>query len=151
MCWSQLKIVSMIIKVKKLKSDAKLPAYAYPGDAGLDLYSIEKIIVPAGSRRAIPTGLAFEIPSGYVGLVWAKSGLAFNQGLTTMSGVLDAGYRGELALSIFNTTSEDYCIEKGDKVAQLLIQPVIEAQITETEELSDSSRGTGGFGSTGKK
>lgn len=140
----------MKIKIKKLDEMAKVPSYSFPGDAGLDLCALESVVVPAGERAEIRTGLAFEIPDGYVGLVWDKSGLAFKQGLTTMSGVLDAGYRGELKLLIFNTTRQDYQFESGDKVCQLLIQPVVRAEIEEVEELSESTRGVGAFGSTGR-
>ena len=140
----------MIIKIKKLNSLAKIPHYAHPTDAGLDLCTVEKKVVPAGGRATIPTGLAFEIPEGFVGLVWDKSGLAWKQGLTSLSGVLDAGYRGELFLCLLNTTTEDYVFNVGDKVAQLLIQPVVQVEIKEATTLTDSSRGEGGFGSTGK-
>ena len=140
----------MIIKIKKLHDLAKIPAFAHDGDAGLDLCTVEKVIVPAGGRATIPTGLAFEIPEGFVGLVWDKSGLAFKKGLTSLSGVLDSGYRGQLFLCILNTSKEDYVFEIGDKVAQLLIQPVERPQIDEVEELSDSIRADGGFGSTGR-
>ena len=140
----------MIIKIKKLHDLAKVPAFAHEGDAGLDLCTVEKITVPAGGRATIPTGLAFEIPDGFVGLVWDKSGLAFKKGLTSLSGVLDSGYRGQLFLCILNTSKEDYVFEVGDKVAQLLIQPVERPQIYEVEELSDSVRADGGFGSTGR-
>lgn len=140
----------MILKIKKLNSLAKIPHYAHSTDAGLDLCTVEKKVVPAGGRAVIPTGLAFEIPEGFVGLVWDKSGLAFKQGLTSLSGVLDAGYRGELFLCLLNTTTEDYVFNVGDKVAQLLIQPVVQVEIEEVTTLTDSSRGEGGFGSTGK-
>jgi len=140
----------MKIKIKRLDPQAKLPSYAHPGDAGLDLCALAATVVPTRSRAEIRTGLAFEIPDGYVGLVWDKSGLAFKQGLTTMSGVLDAGYRGELKLLVFNTSEQDYHFAAGDKVCQLLIQPVARAEIEETGELADSSRGEDAFGSTGR-
>ncbi|OHA58962.1 MAG: deoxyuridine 5'-triphosphate nucleotidohydrolase [Candidatus Vogelbacteria bacterium RIFOXYD1_FULL_44_32] len=142
---------SFKLKIKKLNPEAKLPSYAHTGDAGLDLFAVEKVVVPAGERATISTGLAFEIPEGYVGLVWDKSGLAFKRGLTSVSGVLDSGYRGELFLCILNTSREDYIFAKGDKVAQLLIQPILHTDIEQVEELSDSSRGEGRFGSTGKQ
>ncbi|MEX0918832.1 MAG: dUTP diphosphatase [Candidatus Paceibacterota bacterium] len=140
----------MQIKIKKLHPEAKVPAYAHPGDAGLDLCTTEDIVVPAGGRANIPTGLALAIPDGYVGLVWDKSGLAFKSGLTSLSGVLDAGYRGELRLVLLNTTDTDYHFVAGDKVAQLLIQPIVRAEIEEVSDLPASRRGIGGFGSTGR-
>lgn len=140
----------MKIKIKKLVPEAKLPHYAHPGDAGLDLCALTDVTVPSGGRAEVRTGLAFEIPDGFVGLVWDKSGLAFKQGLTTMSGVLDAGYRGELKLLIFNTTDQDYHFAAGDKVCQLLVQPIVRVEIEEAEELLESTRGEGGFGSTGR-
>lgn len=140
----------MEIKVKKLKPEAKLPTYAHPGDAGMDLYAAEETTIPAHGRATVSTGVAFAIPGGYVGLVWDKSGLAAKGGITTMAGVLDAGYRGELLVVVHNTTAEDYTFEAGQKVAQMLIQPIIQAQITEATELDDTSRGEGRFGSTGK-
>jgi len=140
----------MKIKIKKLDHRAKLPLYAHPHDAGLDLFCLEPITILAWTRAVIRTGLAFEIPEGYVGLVWDKSGLAFKNGLTTMSGVLDAGYRGELKLLVFNASDADYEFAAGDKVAQLLIQPVERVAIEGVAELSDTNRGAGGFGSTGR-
>lgn len=142
--------MSITLKIKKLKPEAKLPSYAHPGDAGLDLCAAEVALIPAHTRAEISTGLAFEIPDGYVGLVWDKSGLAFKKGLTTMSGVLDAGYRGELKLLVYNTTDQDYSFNVGEKVAQLLIQPIERPEIAEADSLSETSRGEGGFGSTGR-
>ncbi len=140
----------MIIKIKKLHDLAKVPEFAHKGDAGLDLCTVEKVIVPAGDRATIPTGLAFEIPEGFVGLVWDKSGLAFKKGLTSLSGVLDSGYRGQLFLCILNTSKQDYVFEIGDKVAQLLIQAIVRPQVEEVEELNNSVRADQGFGSTGR-
>ena len=137
------------VKVKKLVPDAILPSYAHPGDAGMDIYSVEDRIIKAGERALVSTGLSIELPEGLVGLVWDKSGLANNSGLKTMAGVMDSGYRGEYKIVIFNTSKEDYFIKKGAKIAQLLIQPIMTAEIEQVEELSDTSRGTGAFGSTG--
>lgn len=140
----------MIIKVKKLKSAAKLPTYAHPGDAGMDLYAAEATTIPAHGRGTAPTGLAFAIPDGYAGLVWDKSGLAVKVGITTIAGVIDSSYRGELLVAVYNTTDTDYAFAVGDKVAQLLVQPIVLGEIVETNNLDDTSRGVGGFGSTGK-
>lgn len=138
------------VRVKKLKPEAKLPTYAHPSDAGMDLYAAEATTILAHGRGVVPTGLAFAIPDGYVGLVWDKSGLALKAGITTMAGVLDAGYRGELRVVLHNTTDTDYTFEAGDKVAQLLVEPIVQGLIVEVSDLDDTSRGDGGFGSTGK-
>lgn len=139
----------MTIHIKKLTSTAKLPNYAHPHDAGMDLYSCETTIIPPGERQLIPTGIAMSIPAGYVGLVWDKSGIATNHGLKTMAGVIDAGYRGEVKILVHNLSSKPYTVEAGSKIAQLLIQPVEQKKIVEVEELDDTSRGQKGFGSSG--
>ena len=140
------------IKVKKLHPDALLPAYAHPGeDAGMDIYSLSDMIIKAGERALIPTGLSMEFPPGNVALVWDKSGLAAKNGLKTMAGVIEHSYRGEYKIVVFNTSKDDYEVKKGQKVAQLLIQPIHTAEIEEVQELSQTSRGEGGFGSTGVK
>ncbi len=141
----------MQLKIKKLHPDAIVPTYAHEGDAGMDLYCVEEIKVPAnGGRASIKTGLAFEIPHGYVGLIWEKSGLSHKHGLKTFGGVIDAGYRGELTISLINLSPDDYLFEKSHKIAQMLIQPIIIPEIIEADSLSETSRGEGGFGSTGK-
>jgi dUTP pyrophosphatase len=138
------------LKVKKLHPDAILPSYAHSGDAGLDLYSIEDTIIKAGERALIPTGLSIELPQGYVSLIWDKSGLAAKNGIKTMGGVIEYTYRGEYKIVMLNTSKEDFKITKGQKIAQLLIQPIITAEVEEAQELSETSRGQGGFGSTGE-
>lgn len=140
----------MELKIKKLNADAKVPTYAHVIDAGFDLCSIEDIVIGGGKRVVVGTGLAIEIPDGYVGLVWDKSGLSNNHGLKTLGGVVDAGYRGEVKVGIINLSDFDYKVEAGHKVAQMLIQKVEHAEIVEVAELSDATRGAGGFGSTGK-
>lgn len=140
----------MILKVKKTDAAAKLPARATSGDAGLDLYSVEDIAIEPGDRLVVKTGIAMEIPFGYAGLVWDKSGLAAKKGLKTMGGVIDAGYRGEIQVVLANLGNEPHAIAVGDKIAQLLIQKVELPEVSEAAELSDSERGDGGFGSTGK-
>ncbi|MGB2580564.1 MAG: dUTP diphosphatase [Minisyncoccia bacterium] len=140
----------MEIKVKKLHKDAKIPTYAHHGDAGFDLYAIESVSIPIGARVLVGTGIAIEIPDGYVGLIWDKSGLSMVHGLKNLGGVIDAGYRGEIKAGVVNLSDEDYTITAGHKVAQMLIQKVERADIKEATELSDTSRGHGGFGSTGK-
>ncbi len=140
---------TMKIKIKKLNENAKLPTYAHQGDAGMDLYASDDVIMNPGEVVSVPTGLAFEIPEGFVGLIWDKSGLSLKQGLKTMGGVIDSGYRGETKVVITNLGKQPYHIKKHTKIAQMLIQPVSSAEIVEAEELSDSSRATGGFGSSG--
>lgn len=140
----------MELKIKKLHPDAKLPTYAHAGDAGFDLYAIESVIIPAGARVLVATGIAMEVPDGYAGLLWDKSGLSNNHGLKTLGGVMDAGYRGEIKVGLVNLSNEDYEVLAGHKVAQVIIQKVERAEIMEVEELSGSARGHGGFGSTGK-
>lgn len=140
----------MKLKIKKLVLDAVVPSYAHPGDAAFDLYASETITIKPGERAQIPTGIAMEIPDGYVGLIWDKSGLSHKAGLKTLGGVVDAGYRGEVKVGMVNLGSEPYAFEKGNKVAQMIIQAREHVLIEEADELSDTSRGAGGFGSTGK-
>ncbi len=140
----------MEIKIKKLNVSAKLPSYAHEGDAGMDLFAVEDVVIPSMGRVLTGTGIAMEIPMGYVGLVWDKSGLSTTHGLKTLAGVIDAGYRGEIKVGIVNLGSEIYTISAGHKVAQMLIQKVENPTIVEVSKLVDAMRGDGGFGSTGK-
>ncbi|MES3004948.1 MAG: dUTP diphosphatase [Patescibacteria group bacterium] len=140
----------MIVKFKKLYPDSKLPAYATKGDAGMDVFALENTTVSPGEKIGIKTGVATEIPEGFVGLVWDKSGLSMKHGIKTLGGVIDSGYRGEVVVGVINLGKESYTFEKGHKVAQMLIQKVEHIEIVETEELSSTERGIGGFGSTGK-
>ncbi len=139
----------MKIRVKKLHPDAKVPAFAHPGDAGMDLFSVEDMVLAPGERGSVPTGIAIELPEGYVSLVWDKSGPSHKFGMKTLGGVLDSGYRGEYLIGLVNLGREPFEIKRGQKIAQLLIQRVEHPEIQETDELSDTSRGAGGFGSTG--
>lgn len=140
----------MQLKIKKLHPDAKIPEFAHAGDAGMDLYVPESVELQPGERKSVPIGLAFEIPQGYVGLLWDKSGLSHKNGIKSFGGVIDAGYRGEVRAGVMNLSDKVYRLEKGHKIIQLLIQPVEHPTIVEVDELSDSPRGQGGFGSTGK-
>ena len=139
----------MKLKVKKMSPDAKLPLYGHKGDAGMDLFSSLEYVLPKGEVFAVPTGIQIEIPKGYVGLIWDKSGVSL-KGAHRLAGVVDAGYRGEVKVVMINWGQAPFFIEKGMKIAQLLIQAVEDAEIVEVEDLDDSSRGEGGFGSTGK-
>ena len=140
----------MELRVKKLDERAKLPSYAHPGDAGLDIYALEDTTIPAGHRETIRTGIALAVPDGCVGLVWDKGGPAFKYGLKSLGGVVDAGYRGELMICLFNTSKEPYTFKSGEKLVQFLIQQVERVSVSEVSELDDTSRSDGRWGSTGK-
>jgi dUTP pyrophosphatase len=140
----------MQIKIKKLKEDAKLPKYHHLGDVGMDLYAMESITLQPMEHVRIWHGFAMEFSEGYAAIVKDKSSIS-KAGLHTMGGVFDAGYRGEYNTHLVNLSSEPYTIEKGDKVSQLIIYPVVIAELEEVQELSESSRGEGAFGSTGRK
>ncbi len=135
----------MILKVKKLHKDAKLPTYAHPGDVGMDLYAMEEAIIPPGGHHRFFHGFALEFPIGHAAIIKDKSSIS-KAGLHTMGGVFDAGFRGEYNTHLVNLSDKPYTVEKGDKVSQLLIYPVVIAELEETDELSESSRGTGAFG-----
>ncbi len=140
----------MKIKIQKIRN-VKTPNYAHQGDAGLDIYSAEKdYILKPGERKGFLTGIKMEIPNGYVGLVWDKSGLAIKHGIKTMAGVIDSTYRGELIIVLINLENENYLVEKNTKIAQVLIQKIEQAEIEEVENLEETKRGSEGFGSTGK-
>ncbi|HPS21401.1 MAG TPA: dUTP diphosphatase [Candidatus Paceibacterota bacterium] len=141
----------MHIKIKKLREDAKLPTHGHPGDAGIDFYAVETIVFQPGKQNRVPTGVSVEIPEAHVGLIWDKSSLSFNKGLKVMGGVIDSGYRGEIFMSLLNTSNEEVVIEKGHKIAQMLIQKFEHCDILEVTELSDTARGEGREGSTGHK
>lgn len=140
----------MQIKVKKL--DPTLPdlAYARAGDAGFDVYARERTVLTPGVQTAVPTGVSIELPAGYVSLVWDKSGLGIKHGLKTLGGVIDAEYRGEYMIGMINLSDKEYVFEKGDKVAQVLIQKVEHVTFEYVDALSDTERGAGGFGHSGK-
>ena len=140
------------ISVKRLDRDLPLPRYARPGDAGLDLYAAARTVIEPGSRVAVPTGLAIEIPPGYAGFVLPRSGLALRHGITNLNtpGLIDAGYRGEVRVLLINhDPRETVTIERGDRIAQLVVQAVECVELHEVDELSSTERGSGGFGSTG--
>lgn len=140
----------VVLKIKKLSKNTKLPTYAHTSDVGLDIYSIENIILKPGERKAIKTGISIQFPRGYAIFVWDRSGLAVKEGITVLAGVMDSGYRGEYQIVLLNTSKKSYKINKGDKIAQLILQKVEKAEIEEVKELSKSKRQKGGFGSTGR-
>lgn len=141
------------IPLRRLDPDLAIPAYATAGDAGADLVAAEAITLqPNGGRALVPTGAAIAIPAGYAGFVQPRSGLALRHGVTCLNtpGLIDSGYRGELKVLLVNTDpSEAFEIARGDRIAQLVIQRVEHANFVEVDELPDSDRGEGGFGSTG--
>ena len=142
------------IKVKRLRPDAALPTYGSAEAAGADLYACleSDIVIEPGMTAFIPTGFAMELPRGCAGLVYARSGLACKRGLAPANkvGVIDSDYRGEVTVALHNHGAAPQIIHPGDRVAQLLITPVLTPGFVEAEELSDTRRGEGGFGSTGK-
>lgn len=141
------------LQVTRLDPDLPLPAYARPGDAGLDLFAREDKVLPPGTRCLMPTGLAVAIPDGWVGLVHPRSGLAVRQGLSIVNspGTIDAGYRGQLMVPLINLDpSVTIRLARGERIAQLLLQRVGHAQLVEVDELPDGVRGGDGFGSTGR-
>ena len=140
------------IKVKVLTDWsllANLPTKSHPSDAGWDLYSVEQLDLQPGKRHSVYTGIALEIPKGYVGLIWPRSGMAVKKGIHTLAGVIDAGYRGEITVCLLNTGDEPCSISKGDRIAQILFQEAPHFELEIVEEFSKSDRGEGGFGSTG--
>jgi dUTP pyrophosphatase len=139
----------MELKVKKIHSDVKLPQYGHKGDAGLDLFSSMDFVLAAGQVEAIATGIKIAVPEGYVGLIWDKSGVSL-RGVHRLAGVIDSGYRGEVKVVMINLSQEPFVIDKGMKIAQMLVQPITQVDVVEVDDLEDTSRGEGGFGSTGK-
>ena len=143
----------MKVNVKKLSENAKLPAYGSEYAAGADLYAAEPVCIAPGETAFVHTGIAVELPAGTVGLVYARSGLACKQDLAPANkvGVIDCDYRGEVLVALHNHGRETRSVERGDRIAQLVIAPYYTAQFAEAEELSETVRGAGGFGSTGSK
>ncbi|WP_417233584.1 dUTP diphosphatase [Arthrobacter sp.] len=140
------------VQLKMLDPGLEPPSYAHPGDAGADLRARQDVTLEPGERRLVPTGVAIALPDGYVGLVHPRSGLATKHGLTVVNapGTVDAGYRGELSVTLLNTDARTpIVLRRGDRIAQLVIQRVEHAAFIPVDELPDSVRGAGGFGSTG--
>ena len=143
----------MDLPIAKLKEEATLPTRAHDGDAGLDLYACEAAHIGPGERWSIGTGIAVEVPEGHAGLVLPRSGLAREHGITLVNapGLIDAGYRGEVAVLLLNTDpAETFRVTPGDRIAQLVIAPVAVAEPVESTALAESARGEGGFGSSGR-
>ena len=142
------------VKIKKLNPEAVVPTYGSAFSAGADLYACENdaVTIAPGETKLIHTGLSVEIPEGFAGLIYARSGLATKKGLAPANkvGVVDADYRGEVMVALHNHSSVEQSVEKGERVAQLVIAPFLKAEFTVADELSDTVRGEGGFGSTGR-
>lgn len=140
----------LTIRFKRLESDAKIPDQAYEGDAGFDLYAAEDVELKHAERKKVRTGIAMAIPEGHVGLIWDKSSVGINRGVTTLGGVIDSGYRGEITVGIVNLSGEKQIFQKGDKLAQILIQKYECFALQEVDRLNETERGAKGFGSSGK-
>ena len=139
-----------VLNVKKLHENATVPTKANGSDAGYDLYALEGAIIDKHCHKLIKTGIAMEIPDGYVGLIWPRSGLSYKHGLDVFAGVIDSSYRGDIGVILYNSQYSNYNLEKGDRIAQILFQKVEDFDLNLVENLDDTKRGTGGFGSSGK-
>ncbi|WP_159609434.1 dUTP diphosphatase [Glutamicibacter sp. JC586] len=143
---------TLSIAIKMLDSELPVPSYAHPSDAGADLHAREGVVLQPGERALVRTGIALAIPHGYVGLVHPRSGLAAKHGITVVNapGTVDAGYRGEIMVTLLNTDrTEPFTVNRGDRIAQLVIQKVEQAAFTQVDSLEETARGASGFGSTG--
>lgn len=140
----------MQIKVKKLSPTATLPTKAHQTDAGWDLYSDVNITLWPKERQLIKTNVAMQIPVGYVGLIWPRSGLSYKKGIDVLGGVIDHGYSDQIGVILYNTGDRELIIESGDRIAQILIQEIPHFNIVEVQELDSSERAMNGFGSSGK-
>jgi len=140
-----------VLRVKKLREDAKLPAYANHRDAGLDLFSCEDVTIPPGSSQLVPTGIAVELPPGTEGQIRPRSGLALDKMLTVLNspGTIDEGFRGEIGVVLLNLGKEPARLDAGTRIAQMVVSPVLRVDVREVEALSETPRGENGFGSTG--
>ena len=146
-------MVAPDLPVRRLDPDLPLPAYAHPGDAGADLCAAEDVVLPPGGRATVGTGLAVAVPDGFAAFVHPRSGLAARHGITVVNapGTVDAGYRGEVRVVLLNTDrDEPFTVRRGDRIAQLVVQPVTNVRFLDVAELPPTPRGEGGFGSTGR-
>jgi len=139
----------MKIQIKKLHPEAKIPKFSLVGDVGMDLYSVEELILHPGERASVKTGIAIKIPDGYAGLIWDKGGPSHKFGIKTLGGVFDSNYIGEYLLGLVNLGQEDFKIEQGQKIAQVLFQKIEYPEIEEVNDLEETNRNDGRFGSTG--
>ncbi len=139
------------VKIVRISEDAILPKYATNQDAGCDLYGVENFILKPEERVSVKTGIKIEIPIGYYGRIAPRSGLAFKNGIDILAGVVDAGFRGEVCVVMINHGEEDFKIEKGNRIAQMIFEKIDQAEFEEVKDLSITERGNGGFGSSGIK
>lgn len=146
-------MVAPELPVRRLDPGLPLPAYAHPGDAGADLCAAEEVVLPPGGRATVGTGMAVAVPDGYAAFVHPRSGLASRHGITVVNapGTVDAGYRGEVKVVLLNTDrAEPFTVRRGDRIAQLVVQPVTRVRFLDVAQLPGTPRGEGGFGSTGR-
>jgi dUTP pyrophosphatase len=146
-------MVASDLPVRRLDPGLPLPAYAHPGDAGADLRAADEVVLPPGGRATVGTGMAIAVPDGYAAFVHPRSGLASRHGITVVNapGTVDAGYRGEVRVVLLNTDpAEPFTVRRGDRIAQLVVQPVTRVRFVDVAELPATPRGEGGFGSTGR-
>lgn len=145
--------MNLEVKIKRIHADAKLPLQANTGDAGMDLYSIDNVMIPSGEAKLIRTGLQMELPQGTEAQIRPRSGLALKYSVTVLNspGTIDEGYRGEIGVILMNHGKEPFIVEKSMRIAQMVIQFVPSIQVTEVNELSETVRGSSGFGSSGTK
>lgn len=137
------------LKFIKLDKNATTPTKANESDAGFDLYASHGAILDKHTHKLIKTGIAMEIPKGYVGLIWPRSGMAYKYGIDVFAGVIDSGYRGDIGVILYNSQHGKYLIESGDRIAQLVLQKVEDFELVEVSELNNTDRYKKGFGSTG--
>ena len=153
-CWERAApLDAPELPVRRLDPGLPLPAYAHPGDAGADLCAATEVVLPPGGRATVGTGIAVAVPDGYAAFVHPRSGLASRHGITLVNapGTVDAGYRGEVKVVLLNTDpAEPFTVRRGDRIAQLVVQPVTRARFLDSDELPPTPRGDGGFGSTGR-
>lgn len=140
----------MRIRIKKIDDGAKVPRFALDGDVAMDLYSNVDAVLKPGKRMSCPTGIAIKVPRGYAGLIWDRSGLSHKSGIKTLGGVIDSNYTGEWLVGMVNLGEEEYEIEKGERIAQVVFQKVEVPEIEEVDEFEETSRGDRRLGSTGK-
>ena len=141
----------MVLRFKRISPKAVLPAYAHPSDAGMDLFSVDDLVIHPGARSLVHTGLVMMLPPLYEAQIRPRSGLALKRGVTVLNtpGTIDSGYRGEIGVILANFGSEPFEVKKGDKIAQMIIAPVTQPEIAETDSIDETDRGGNGFGSTG--
>ena len=141
----------MTLSFRRIHPDAVMPAYAHASDAGMDVRSVRELVIPPGGRALVPTGLVVNLPAGYEAQVRPRSGLALKAGVTVLNspGTIDAGYPGEIGVILANFGQDDFKVNVGDRIAQLVIAPVLQPVVVEATEVDSTDRGAGGFGSTG--